>query len=359
MQYKLLAGVLCFSILMLLNTYKLADSAETDLAEKTGRHMVDNAEMIATAKHFLSLTSAEEKQVLVYPFDSEERTFWNFVPMTGKRKGMVLRDMSTDQKMALHALLQSTLSTKGYLKTTGIQQLERILGVLEDNPTYRDPTSYYLTIFGTPSEETAWGWRFEGHHLSLNFSSINNELVVAPAFMGSNPSKVLSGTFAGLRVLSEEIDVAQALMQSLSPAQQSKAIISETAPREIITGNKREAVLESYEGLQYNEMEPHQQMLLRSLINVYAGNLKADAAQAQLDRIEKAGYDSLHFAWAGSLSPGEGQYYRIHGTTLLIEYDNTQTNANHIHTVWRDLTNDFGRDLLHKHYQESAEGHGH
>ncbi|MFK7846966.1 MAG: DUF3500 domain-containing protein [Rhodothermales bacterium] len=358
MQYKLLAGMICVSILILLGIYKPAGH-ETDRDAKTALLAVDNSKMIEAAQHFLSLTNAEEKQVLVYPFESEERTFWNFVPMTGERKGLVLRDMSTDQKMALHALLQSTLSTKGYLKTTGIQQLERILGVLEDRPVYRDPTSYYLTIFGTPAADTAWGWRFEGHHLSLNFSSVNNELAIAPAFMGSNPSKVLEGTFAGLRVLSEEIDVARTLMASLSPEQQATAIISDTSPREIITGNERKAVLESYEGLKYTDMKPHQQMLLKSLINVYAGNLRADVAQAELDRIEAAGYDKLYFAWAGSLIPDAGHYYRIHGTTLLIEYDNTQTEANHIHTVWRDLTNDFGRDLLHKHYEDSENGHGH
>lgn len=358
MQFKIFVGMLCLSILILLSLYKPAN-VEANKSAPTNQGVVDNTAMLAAAKKMISLSSADEKQILMYPFESEERTFWNFVPMTGKRKGLVLRDMSVDQKMALHALLQSTLSTKGYLKTTGIQQLERILGVLEDRPVYRDPTSYYLTIFGTPAADAAWGWRFEGHHLSLNFSSINNELTMAPSFMGSNPSKVLEGTFAGLRVLSEEIDVARALMASLTPEQQVKAIISDTAPREIITGNERKAVLASYEGLPYNEMQPHQQMLLKSLINVYAGNLKTDAAQAEIDRIEKAGYDKLYFAWAGSLHPDEGHYYRIHGTTLLIEYDNTQTDANHIHSVWRDLTNDFGRDLLHKHYENSDDGHGH
>lgn len=355
MHIKSLLSVLLLSLILLLT---LTNSV-SERSEKLPTIAPPNTDMIAAAVHFLNITPEAQQKKLVFPFEHDERTHWNFVPMTGKRKGLSLKEMSDAQRIAVHALLQSVMSTKGYLKTTGVQQLERILGVIEENPTYRDHEAYFLTLFGTPSEDGLWGWRFEGHHLSLNFSSIDNQLSVVPAFMGSNPSKVLSGPYAGLRVLHEEIDVARALMATLTTEQQSKTIIADKAPRDIITGNDREAVMESFEGLSYAEMNESQQQLLMSLIKVYAGNVQTSIALEQLDRIEEAGYENLYFAWAGSLTEGKGHYYRIHGPTLLIEYDNTQTQANHIHTVWRDLSNDFGRDLLHDHYNTSATNHGH
>ena len=357
MQIKYFAGIIFCSALILLTLIKTTGDSPAP------QHLFSNGTMVDAALHFLSLTDDAQKDSLLFAFEDEERTHWNFVPdrfiTTKRREGLPVKEMSTAQRHALHALLQSILSTKGYLKTTGILHLERILAGIDNDPEYRDPEKYYLTIFGTPSMETPWGWRFEGHHISLNFSSVENEVAVVPAFMGSNPSLVPSGPYTGLRVLHEEIDVARALMATLSPAQKSKVIIADEAPREIITRNDREAMLSSYEGLRYDEMEPQQQAILRSLIDVYAGNVKDDVARVQMDRIEKAGFDKIYFAWAGSLEIGEAHYYRVHGPTMLIEYDNTQTNANHIHSSWRDLTNDFGRDLLHKHYQESGTGHGH
>ena len=316
-------------------------------------------DMAAAARQFLQHTPEAQHPVLVFPFDSEERANWNFVPMPGKRKGLSVKEMSADQRQALHTLLQSILSGKGYLKATYVQQLEEILADIEENPVYRDPELYYLTLFGAPSEEAPWGWRFEGHHLSLNFSSVENKLAVLPAFMGANPAEVRTGQFSGLRVLHEETDVARALMHAFSSAQRERALIDASAPRDIITGNDREAVLERFEGLPYAEMTQQQQRLLQSLIDVYASNLEPDIASVQRERIEASGYNALYFAWAGSLEENEPHYYRVHGPTLLIEYDNTQNNANHIHAAWRDLTNDFGRDLLRQHYDASEPGHGH
>ncbi len=357
MQIKLITSIVLTLILIgatLAGTYRRAHTGsfsadETDVAES----------MVEAANHLLQLTPADQQTTLTFSFEDEERTNWNFVPMPGKRKGMPLKAMSDDQRLAVHALLQSALSGKGYLKATAVHQLERILADIEQNPTYRDPELYYLTLFGAPSIETPWGWRFEGHHLSLNFSSVDNQVAVMPAFIGANPAEVRSGQFFGLRVLHEETDVARTLVYSLSDAQRSTAIIATSAPRDIITGNRREAVLEQYEGIRYSDMDLHQQQLLRSLIDVYATNLESALAAAQLERIETAGYENIYFAWAGSLQQNEAHYYRVHGPTLLIEYDNTQNNANHIHSTWRDLTNDFGRDLLRKHYDESSTDHGH
>jgi hypothetical protein len=238
-------------------------------------------------------------------------------------------------------------------------QLERILGELENNPEYRDPGQYFVSIFGTPSSEAPWGWRFEGHHLSLNFSTLGAEIAVTPAFWGSNPAKVPEGTYAGWRVLNAEIDMARSLMATFSDDQLSTVVIATDAPRDIITGNSREARLDAFEGLSYADMNQEQRGHLWALVELFAHNLKSDIAQTELDRIEEAGLENLHFAWAGSREEGAAHYYRIHGPVTLIEYDNTQNNANHIHTVWRDLADDFGRDILRAHYDQSGPGHGH
>lgn len=320
----------------------------------------DDDAMREAAADFIALTTdPEQREQLRWAFADDERTNWNFVPIPGRRQGLSIEDMSATQRTALHTLLQRTLSTKGYLKTTGVQQLERLLGEIENRPAYRNPLLYYLTIFGDPAPGSVWGWRFEGHHLSLNFSSVAGIVDVVPAFWGANPAEVRTGPFAGLRLLSEETDMARKLMQTFTAAQKQEVIISDTAPWDIITGNDREAMLDTFEGLSYAAMTAEQQLLVKALVDVYLGNMEPALAAHQRHHIDAAGYDALYFAWAGSEAPREAHYYRLHGPTLLIEYDNTQDNANHIHTVWRDLQNDFGRDVLRRHYDENGASHTH
>ena len=318
-----------------------------------------HSEMLQATKAYIATLSPGQRDSTLYAFDSDERMNFNFVPMPDKRKGVPLKQLSAEQRTAIHAMLQSVLSADGYLKTTSILQLERILSILEDNPDYRDPEKYYVTIFGEPAESGIWGWRFEGHHVSLNFASIDKDISVTPAFMGANPGRVLEGPFTGWQVLNEEIDKAAALMSTLSDEQRRAATIADTAPRDIITGNQRSAVIERFEGLPYTDMSGEQQELLRSLVQVYLDNMKPELASQQAARIALTGWDQVYFAWAGSLDLDTSHYYRVHSPTLLIEYDNTQNNANHPHTVWRDLTNDFGKDLLKQHYHDSDEDHGH
>jgi len=313
--------------------------------------------MVEAARHFLSLVPESAVQQVSFNFETDERTNWNFVPMTGKRKGMALKDMTHEQRLALHKLLQTALSSEGYLKVTSIQQLERLLGVLENRPDYRDPGLYYLSIFGSPSLEGAWGWRFEGHHLSLNFSMVNGIVAGSPAFLGTNPARVRESVFSGLEVLSTEIRLARQLMMLLSDDQRETATIAEEAPREIITGNSRVAMLDSFEGLSFKELDADQQDLLVLLLSTYIHNMEPEIASGQLKRIKAGGLENLYFAWAGSIHDGEAHYYRIHGPNLLIEYDNTQNNANHVHSVWRDFENDFGRDYLKEHYDNNDHSH--
>ena len=308
--------------------------------------------MEEAAQAFLDLLDDETRALAHRPFDDDERFNWHFVPR--QRNGLPLKAMNETQRKAAHALLQNALSEQGYRKATNVITLEGILGVLENNPTRRDPEKYYVTIFGTPSAEAPWGWRFEGHHLSLNFSSVTNELVATtPAFFGANPATVPSGERKGWRVLATEEDRARTLLGLLDDAQRARALIATTAPRDIITGADRHARMERFEGLPASAMTPAQRDTLLRLAEAYTHNMPPDAAAAAWHRIEEAGIDKLHFAWAGSTRRGEGHYYRIHGPTLLLEYDNTQNNANHIHTVWRGFDNDFGEDLLRKHYEES------
>jgi hypothetical protein len=211
-----------------------------------------------------------------------------------------------------------------------------------------------VTIFGPPSKDAPWGWRFEGHHLSLNYTSVTDELAATPAFFGANPAEVPRGDRKGWRLLAAEEDRARALLGLLDDAQRAQAVIATAAPRDVITGADRHARLERFEGLPASAMTPAQRDTLLRLVEEYVHNMPPDVAAAQWAKMEEAGLDKLHFAWAGSARRGEGHYYRIHGPTLLIEYDNTQNDANHVHSVWRDLDDDFGEDLLRKHYDENG-----
>ena len=337
MRYLFLLGTIC------LLTAPSFSSLRSDSA----------AMMVDVAVEFLSLTPQDQLSSVVFTFETTERTNWNFVPIPGQRKGLALQDMTLGQRSALHQLLMVALSTEGYLKVTYIQQLERLLGELENRPEYRDPGLYYLSIFGEPSLQGAWGWRFEGHHLSVNFSIVNGEIATTPIFIGTNPGQVRESVFSGLEVLSTEITLARQLMQLFNESQLEKVIISEKAPKDIITGNSRVALLDSYQGIPFTEMNAEQQDLLVLIISSYIHNLDKDIAAVQLKRIKEAGLENVFFAWAGKVQEKNPHYYRIHGPNLLIEYDNTQNNANHVHSVWRDLENDFGRDYLKLHYEQS------
>jgi len=313
---------------------------------------LEPATMEEAARAFLALLDDDARATAHRTFDSEERFNWHFIPR--RRNGLPLKAMTDAQREAAHTLLQSALSEQGYTKASNVMALERILGVLENNPSHRDPDNYYVTIFGTPSPEAPWGWRFEGHHLSLNFSSVTNALVATtPAFFGANPGEVLSGEHKGWRVLAVEEDRARSLLALLDDAQRARAMIATTAPNDVITGADRHARLERYEGLPASAMTPAQRDTLLHLIELYTHNMPSGVAAAEWERIRASGIDSLYFAWAGSTERGEAHYYRIHGPTLLLEYDNTQNNANHIHTVWRGFDRDFGEDLLRRHYEES------
>jgi hypothetical protein len=303
-----------------------------------------NAAMTRTAADFVAQLRPGLKAECVQPLESDDRLRWSYFP--GRRKGIALKEMNAQERAAAFAMLRAALSSQGYAKTEGVIVLE---GVLR-----RDPDLYYLTLFGTPSPERPWSWRFEGHHISLHFSSATGRLVSeTPAFFGADPARVSSGPHAGLRVLASEEDLAKKLLGTFDARQRRTAVVSGDAPSDIRFGPGRPSVPEPA-GLAAADMTEAQRTLLRELIAVYTGNLREDMARAQTAKIEKAGIEKVRFAWEGGATEGQGHYYRIQGPTFVIEYDNTQDRANHVHSVFRDLEDDFGGDALARHY---AEGH--
>jgi hypothetical protein len=312
--------------------------------------------MAVAALALLQTMTPEQRQQATYPFADNERVNWDFVPHA--RKGLMLKQMQPNQQQLAWALLKTGLSDEGYSKATQISDLENVLRVVENRPTtdnYRDPEGYYVTIFGEVGGKDPWGWRFEGHHLSAQFSSLTGKVMsLTPMFMGSNPGQVrIDVPQKGRQVLREETELAFKLLHNLTEAQLTQAILAKKAFGNILTGNSRRASLDKMDGLPYADMTASQQRQFLDLLKLYVGRYRITLAKQQMDRIEKAGLDQLRFAWAGDTTSNNsvGYYYRIHGPMLLIEYDNTQNNANHVHTVVRDLTNDFGDDLLREHYE--------
>ena len=237
--------------------------------------------------------------------------------------------------------------------------MEGILRDLEgpDRRLARDPDEYLVSVFGSPSASGTWGWRVGGHHLSLHFTVVGGAAVAgSPAFFGANPAEVREGPRAGLRPLGSQEDAARVLLMSLDAAQRTTAILSDVAPRDIVTGAELDISPLSPPGLRAGMLSAQQRTLLMDLIEVYTSHMADDLAAQRMERLHRAGLDGITFAWAGDVAPGGPHYYRVQGPTFLIEYDNTQNDANHIHSVWRDFEGDFGEDLLRQHMQDVHHG---
>ena len=312
------------------------------------------ATMADLAGALLETLSEPQRRQATWPFDDGERFDWHYVPR--ERAGIPVREMSAASKAALHDLLRYALSETGYRKAVDVMSLEEPLGLIENHQRhYRHPENYSVTLFGTPGR-LPWGWRIEGHHLSLNFTAVSEELFgVTPAFWGANPARVPDGyPMAGHRTLGRETDLSYELVRSLGEAARARAIIATASLGNIVTTPGREAALRERQGLPLAAMDEGGRNLALELLATYAGNLRGPLADGELARMREAGLDQVHFAWGGPLEDGHANYWRLHGPITLIEYDNTQNNANHIHSVWHDLTRNFGRDLLREHY-----AHGH
>jgi len=322
-----------------------AVEAETETAQR----------MLEAANLFLGILNAEQRHKALFPLLSDERLNWHYVPRP--RQGLCFKEMDGSQQKLAHALISSGLSREGYAKAMTIMGLETILKELEGRGRrfVRDPDLYYLTLFGTPSSESSWGWRIEGHHLSLNFLIVSERWIAsAPNFFGANPARVPEGyPLSGLRALAREEDLARQLLISMKAEQKTKTIVDRYAPPDIMTQAAKRVKLDAPLGLSVSEMKGEQKKILLDLVSEYLHRMPEDVAYLRMNQIEKDGTSYIHFAWAGSEKHGSPHYYRVQGPSFLLEYDNTQNNANHIHTVWRDLKNDWGEDLLQHHYAKS------
>ena len=330
-------------------------------AEKSAAGMSD------AAGRFLAALSPEQRQKAAFAFDGAERLKWHFIPTEMfARNGLTIGEMSEPQRKLAHGLLQAGLSQRGYMTASQIMELESVLADVEaaarkanpggrGNALVRDPVRYFVSIFGTPSPKGPWGWRVEGHHVSLNFTIVNGSLVASsPTFFGSNPAEVREGPRKGLRILAAQEDSARALLMALDPSQRAKAVFDPAAPNDIQTMNALDIKPLAPTGIAADGLTPPQRDMLMAVIDAYTGVMAPDLAAERMDKIRKAGVEKISFAWAGDAERGRRHYYRVQGPTFLIEYDNTQNNANHIHAVWRDFEGDFGRDLLREHLRSVA-----
>jgi Protein of unknown function (DUF3500) len=304
--------------------------------------------MAVTADRLVESLTPPQVAKATYPYDSPERLNWHFIPRG--RKGLPIKELSPEQRALAFALIQSGLSGSGFLKATTIMSLEQILRELEKGSgPVRDPELYYLTIFGKPEDRGKWGWRIEGHHLSLNFTLEDGKITAAtPAFFGSNPGEVRQGPRQGLQTLADRDERALRLVQALDDEQRKKAVFAEKAPGEIRAAATPQPPTDAAVGIAYGEMNADQRASLRALIESYAMDMPLEVAKAWLDEIASAGSENVKFTWAGPADRSQGHAYRIQGPTFLIEFNNTQNNANHVHSVWRNMLGDFGISLKSK-----------
>ena len=320
--------------------------------------------MASAATRWLDGLTAAQKQQAQFALDSAEWTRWHFIPSgpppAFPRIGLTIKDMAPAQRELAHALLKTGLSQRGYLTATQIMELETTLGAMEAEmrargertPFVRDRELYFFSIFGTPAASGTWGWRVEGHHISLHFTVVNGTVTVStPTFFGANPAEVMAGDKKGLRVLGALEDPARQLVTSLTDAQRAQAIVPGDAPNDILTTTKVPAEPLTPGGLPATAMTAPQRQLLTTIIEAYTSQMQADVAAVRQAHLRKAGADAITFAWAGGTARGQKHYYRVQGPTFLIEFDNTQNDGNHVHSVWRDFAGDFGRDLLREHLQ--------
>lgn len=308
--------------------------------------------MTAAAKAYLNSLTPDQRERAMFSFTTDERLNWHFIPI--ERKGVALREMTPAQKHLAEALMSAGLSQQGAIKAHTIMSLDQILKDVEQGKgPERDPENYHVWIFGEPSEKGTWGYRFEGHHISLNWTVVNGRIASSPSFFGANPAEVKQGPRSGLRALMREEDLGYDLIQSLTDEQRAVAIVDKTAYKDILTFDSRKAALKGQpNGLPFAQMTAKQKEILTNLVTEYATNLPDPIAEMRMDQYRKT-QANLFFAWSGGINRHDLHYYRIQTPVFLIEFDETQDSGNHIHSVWRDFEGDFGLDLLAQHYQTS------
>ena len=308
-------------------------------------------EMARAARAWLAQLDERQRREAWLEWTSRLRENWHYVPRS--RPGIALRAMNAAQTSAAWDLLGALLSARGIAQVKGQLTIEGILGELSGSLSFRDPGNYALVIFGDPAGTGPWAWRFEGHHLSISvLVAPGHGVAVTPVFLGANPARVPDRhAHAGFRLVGAEEDAAFTLVQSLEGTARTQAILADRSLGDIVSGPGREGSLQRYEGIPLARLNEAQRSGIMRILELYAGTMREEIAAPVLAKVHEAGIDALHFAWAGSLARGRPHYFRVHGPTALVEYDNTQDSANHVHSVWIDPQSLFGRDLLKTHYQ--------
>jgi uncharacterized protein DUF3500 len=315
-----------------------------------------SSRLASVVSDWLATLGADQRGQATFDFEDSERFVWAFTP--GERAGLALRDMQAEQREAVMAVVDVALSERGAREVRAIFALETILGAIErdkgrSNWPRRDPELYWFAVFGDPTGGTPWMWRVGGHHVAVQVTVADDEVIgSSPSFLGANPAVIPAGVRAGQRTLRGEESLARELVTGLPEAAQAAAIVDPVAPPEILTSNAARAdATRVPRGLAHADMPAEAQLRLETLIRHYLGRAPEDIAADEWRRAVADGLADTTFAWAGPTEPGRGHYYAVRGPRLLIEYDNTQNGANHIHAVWRDLANDWGEDLLALHYR--------
>jgi hypothetical protein len=310
--------------------------------------------MAAAAESLQESLTAEQREKAVFAYDSKERTRWFFTPQQDAkkrttRKGLPIEEMTETQKKAALALLKAGTSEGGYTQATTIMSLESILNELEKGGAMvRNPDWYFFTIFGDPTKNGPWGWRVEGHHLSLNFTLDGGKVVAStPAFFGANPATVKQGDRKGLRTLAEAEDLAKELFRSLDDDQRKIALLEKPFTDAQIGESKASVSVGEAKGLPASKMNEQQKAKLDEIIKSYAERMPPDVAATELAQVKEAGLEKVHFAYTGGLESGQPHTYRVQGPTFVVMFLNEQSDsaknpANHIHSAWRSIKGDFG-----------------
>ncbi len=314
--------------------------------------------MSERATAFLNSLGQSQLAKAKFPFAGDERYEWHYTPVN--RNGLLLSEMDATQCRLAYEMMETGYSASGYKMARQIIALETILGEYEamtNNVSQWDRLEerYWFSVFGTPGDTKPWGWRVGGHHIGIVASVVNNEQVsIHPLFFGSNPAEVLHGDKKGMRTLAEEEDWARSLVTGMSDEQKFAAIVDPIAPADILTTTAR-VVDPSMTpvGIAFADLHDAQRDSLIKLVKHYVFRAADEMATNYWRQLESEGWDSVHFAWAGPLARWQGHYYNIRHNRFVIEYDNTQNGANHIHSVLRDYTHDFGEDLLAAHYKHA------
>jgi hypothetical protein len=321
------------------------------VAAKSGEERTSGLRMAEAAQGFLAKLSPEQRAQATFGYNDPERLNWHYIPKP--RKGIPLKALDPAARDAAREFIATGLSKEGYQQAVNVMSLDDVLYLLETDEwaarrTRRDPLNYYLSVFGTPGDQGQWGWRLEGHHLSLNFSVLDGRVVSStPEFFGANPAQLDAGPGRSLRVLAPLEDTAREIVRTCTPDQMKIVLVGNKAPNDVWSTNKLQPILMPEVGLLASEMSKDQQALLRHLLAEYLKASPTDIRAERESQLEAAGFGKIRMAWWGSLNRNEKHAYRLQGPTFLVEYNDTQNNANHVHTVWRSVAGDLNQPAAH------------